>query len=245
MRYVILADIHSNLIALEAVLRDLKRRGGFDRLWCLGDTVGYGPWPGECIDLLRTLDHAAVAGNHDWAAVDKTSLDPFNAEAAAACRWNAGRLEERHRSYLASLPQVAVEGEFTLVHGSPQDPLWEYVLDVRAAEHSFDALTTPHCLVGHAHLPLLFLRGLQDGPARMVVPQPGEPLALDGGRWLFNPGAVGQPRDGDPRASYALYDAEARTFSLYRMEYDVAAVQREMARVGLPRRMAQRLGQGW
>ncbi|MBI4328331.1 MAG: metallophosphoesterase family protein [Chloroflexi bacterium] len=243
MRSAILADIHSNIVALEAVLSFLERHGGFDRLWVLGDTVGYGPRPKECIDLLREHDHLAVAGNHDLGAIGRTSLAVFNAEAALCCRWSGTQLEERHRAYLAGLPLVATEGDFTLVHGSLRDPIWEYLVHEEAANASFQRLSTRYLLVGHSHLPLHYRE--TEGGVSLDSPGPENPFTLGEERAILNPGSVGQPRDGDPRAACALYDTEKGTFRSYRVEYDTYSVQQEMQRLGLPERMGVRLNFGW
>lgn len=243
VRVAVLADIHSNVVALEAVLADLRRQGGFDRLLCLGDTVGYGPRPNECVDLLRSLDHVAVLGNHDSAAVGRTSLALFSADAAACCRWSAEQLTPESRRYLEALEPVVREGEFTLVHGSLRQPLWEYLIHDEAAQASFRLLASPYLLVGHSHLPLFYQEaGTGEVVGRLL--RADEPLRLGPARLILNPGGVGQPRDGDPRASYALYDSEGGLVHLRRVEYDVAQVQAEIRQRGLPPRMADRLARG-
>ena len=245
MRYAVVSDIHSNIVALEAVVAHAREDGGFDQLLCLGDTVGYGPWPRECIELLQSLDHVAVAGNHDWASIGNMSLDAFHAEAAEACAWNGEQMEERHRDYIASLPLTAVVDDFTLAHGSPRNPLWEYLLEPTVAAANLAEVRTPHCLVGHSHLPLLFRQRTEDDLMTATVPIADEEVSMGDERVVFNPGSVGQPRDGDPRSSYAIYDSEAGTLRVRRVDYDIARVQKEMNRVGLPERMAQRLAFGW
>ena len=244
VRIAILADIHSNIVAFEAVLADARKQGGFDRLWCLGDTVGYGPRPNECVDLLRSLDHVSVAGNHDWAAVGRASLALFNADAAACCRWSGEQLTGENRRYLEGLEPVVHNGDFTMVHGSLRDTIWEYLVHEEAAEASFQRLSTRYLLVGHSHLPLLF----EEVPGRKVlygVLQEEVPLLLGPARLILNPGGVGQPRDGDPRAAYALYDTEANLVHYRRVPYEVATVQKEVRGLGLPPRIADRLAFGW
>ncbi|MQG20977.1 MAG: metallophosphoesterase family protein [SAR202 cluster bacterium] len=245
MRYLVVSDIHSNIVAFEAVLEDTRRHGGFDRILCLGDIIGYGPWPNECIGLLREIDHIAVAGNHDWAAINKISVNSFHSDAAAACLWNGSQLQTEHVSYLFNLPLTAIEGDFTLVHGSLRDPLWEYLLGPKSAKDNLDLLKTSFLLVGHSHLPMLFSEKTNGGDLTELSFQPGSSFEVDQKRTVLNPGSVGQPRDGDPRASYVLYDSELRIANLYRAEYSIDLVQHEMVRVGLPSRMSERLREGW
>ena len=156
MRSAVIADIHSNLEAFQAVLRDLEERGGADEIWCLGDIVGYGPDPRACIRLLRQLQCKCVAGNHDWAAIGKLDTSAFNPEAAAAAQWTAEALKKDDVSYLAGLPLTLRLGDFTLAHGSPREPIWEYVLSAQAAKANFDCFNSRFCLIGHSHSPLLF-----------------------------------------------------------------------------------------
>jgi predicted phosphodiesterase len=245
VRAAILSDIHSNFVALESVIRDIQdQRRGADRYWALGDLVGYGPWPNQTLDLLQTLDHSAVAGNHDLAAVGRESTDLFNTDAEICCRWNGDQLSASNREYLLGLPQVVTEGEFTLVHGSLRDPVWEYLVHVEAAAASFERMTTQYLAIGHSHLPMLF-EETDNGPGQRV-PSPIEgPIATGNRRTILNPGSVGQPRDGDPRASYAIWDSDDRTITYHRVEYDFRATRDEMDRVGLPPRMSARLEHGW
>ncbi|MDP2954325.1 MAG: metallophosphoesterase family protein, partial [Chloroflexota bacterium] len=240
----ILSDIHSNLAALEAVLADLKARGGADQLWCLGDIVGYGPDPGECLELLRWQDHICVAGNHDWGAAGKVDLETFNPDAAAACLWNAQRLTEEQLRYLDGLPLELQASDFTLVHGSPRDPIWEYLLSEPAAWESFQRLGTRCCLIGHSHIPLFFEAMPEEEIARQRELPEGVALQLGERRLIINPGSVGQPRDGNPKASYALYDAEAGLLWHYRVPYDMAVTQEKMMKEHLPPRLAARLSYG-
>src|SRR4030042_3142800 len=156
MRHAIIADIHSNLAAFQAVLADLQRNGGAEEIWCLGDVVGYGPDPRECIDLLRQHRHLCIAGNHDWAAVGKIDTSYFNPEAAQAAHWTAEQLSPEDFDYLRNLPLTLKQGDFTLAHGSPREPIWEYVLSIQTANMNFDFFDTKFCLVGHSHVPLVF-----------------------------------------------------------------------------------------
>ena len=240
MRYAILADIHGNLDAFQSVLQDIDGRGGVDELWCLGDIVGYGPEPSACLALLRQYPHICVAGNHDWAAVGKIDIADFNPDAAAACKWTGHQLNADDVEYLGSLPAKVVRGEFTIAHGSPRDPLYEYIFSVVSAASNFQNFGTMHCLVGHTHVPAVFMdsEGLYLKSPLLSI------LQLGGERLIVNPGSVGQPRDGDPRASYAVYDEAERVIYSYRISYDIAAVQNKMRRCGLPEFLSLRLSEG-
>jgi len=243
MRYAIIADIHANLAAFTAVLDDIEQRGGAEEVWCLGDVVGYGPDPHECISLLRQTDHVCVAGNHDWAAIGKVDTSDFNPDAAAACHWTGKQLSPGDVEYLSNLPLVIEKGDFTLVHGSPREPIWEYILSTVAARENFACFKSPYCLVGHSHYPAVFsYDDTGDCSASQFLPDSG--LVLGESRLIINPGGVGQPRDGDPRASYAIYDSESREVRLYRLPYDIRATQDKMIAHGLPMRLVTRLSYG-
>lgn len=241
MRILVLSDVHANLTALEAVL---AAAGNVDAVWCLGDIVGYGPDPNQCIDVIQSLPNLlCVLGNHDAAALGQIALEAFNQEAQQSIRWLRNELTRAHRGFLEGLPDKVITGEVTLAHGSPRNPVWEYLLDPFTAAENFDSFDTALCFVGHTHLPLAYVFR-DDG---QVVRQP-----LDGdvpfhltGRTILNPGSTGQPRDHDPRAAYAIYDDEQQTWQPCRVAYDVRAVQRRIFSAGLPERHAMRLQQGW
>ncbi len=243
MRYAIVADVHANLAAFTAVLDDIPRRGGVAEVWCLGDTVGYGPEPHQCLELLRQHQHVGVAGNHDLAAIGRLDTSAFNPDAATACHWTAGRLEPSDIRYLESLPLALERGDFTLVHGSPREPIWEYLLSTGSARENLACFQTPFSLIGHSHVPLVFecdktgACSLYEFPAEAA-------LRLAGNRFIINPGGVGQPRDGDPRASYAIYDDGAGTIHHYRIPYDIGTTQAKMAEQGLPVNLIRRLSYG-
>jgi predicted phosphodiesterase len=245
MRYAVISDIHSNLTAFQAVLQDIEARGGFERIWCLGDIVGYGPDPKECIALLRQYDHICVAGNHDWGAIGKIDVDDFNSEAAAACRWTGQQLNQQDVDYLANLPLVTSEGDFTLAHGSPREPIWEYLVSTHVARFSFNYFQTKFCLVGHSHVPMVFELLAPDGECFINEFPTDIPLTLDGNRLIINPGGVGQPRDSDPRASYAIYDSDLGVIWHHRVAYDISNTQQRMRERGLPYGLAARLSHGW
>ena len=239
MKALIVSDVHSNLEAFRAVIEDADARGGFDEIWSLGDLVGYGPEPSECVELLRTRKHNAVAGNHDLAAIGKLSLDRFNPYAAAANLWTGEQLTREQADYISELPLILEIDEFTLAHGSPRDPIWEYLTTVDAAIACFTHIDTYWCLVGHSHIPFLCIPRL-DGAVFMAFPK-GRTIQLDEGALIINPGSVGQPRDGDPRASYVLYDDAARTAVHRRVDYDIAATQDKMRQIQLPDYLIERL----
>jgi predicted phosphodiesterase len=240
MRYALLADIHSNLEALTAVLDDIDRNGAADEFWLLGDLVNYGPDPCACLDLLLDLPMVAVAGNHDLACIGRIPADYFNSEAAEALTWTMSQLRKCDSDYLKSLPISMQRHGFTLVHGSPEHPTDEYLMTVQQAAHNFGLLQTPHAAVGHTHVPAVYKREL-DGNVRFMPFRPDDPRPLTEGRFIVNPGSVGQPRNGDFRASYAVYEVETMTMRLHRVPYDVETTQSKMAVAGLPQSLIDRL----
>jgi diadenosine tetraphosphatase ApaH/serine/threonine PP2A family protein phosphatase len=249
MRYAIIADIHANLTALMAVLSDVTQREEIGEVWCLGDIIGYGPDPHQCIELLRRTKHICVAGNHDLAAIGEIDTSDFNPDAVTACEWTAKQLNVQDRIYIKSLPEVIERDDFILVHGSPRQPIWEYVLSISTARENFAYFQSKFCLVGHTHEPGIFKQDKGGSCSFSRFPtkkKKNEEEGLDLGeeRLIINPGAVGQPRDGDPRASYAIYDSETKKISLYRVPYDIAATQARMVEQRLPIRLVARLSHG-
>lgn len=244
MRCLVLSDIHSNLEAFRAVLDDA---GAVDQIWCLGDLIGYGPDPTACVELLRSRPHLCIVGNHDQATLGKIPLDDFNADAHAANLWNREQLTTDNLAFLDALPETLVEQPFTLAHGSPCHPIWEYVISPAAALAAFGCFETAFCLVGHTHVPLIFRLDAEDrrDGCQVLLPQPNGPISLGPDRLIINPGGVGQPRDGDRRASYLILDREANTVAYRRVEYDFEKTQAKMRRHGLPIRLIIRLGYGW
>ena len=244
MRYLIISDIHSNLEALQAVLEDAPSELP---LWCLGDVVGYGPNPNECVELLQSLDPECIVGNHDWAVMGKVDLDDFNPDAKFSVNWTRDELKAENLAYLENLPVSLVREQFTLVHGSPREPIWEYVLYPPIARLNFAHFATPYSLIGHTHVPVAF-RLQADGDGQRCE---GEQLSLDQarplgpGRLMVNPGSVGQPRDGDARASYAVLDTEELSIEYHRVVYDISQTQHLMEQAGLPQRNIMRLSYGW
>lgn len=245
MRVLILSDIHANLPALEAVLEGAQ--GEYDAAWCLGDIVGYGPWPDECVQRVQDLAAVSVIGNHDWAALGRMDVEDFNPEARRAVLWTAEHLSEASRAWLAGLPSqpVAVEG-CTLTHASPRDPIWEYVIYPAVALANFERFTTRCCLVGHTHVPAIHLLTAGEKKSSVMAPVFGQGMTLkDHTRAILNPGSVGQPRDNDRRAAYALLDTEKGIWEPRRIEYNIEQTQRGMRQAGLPERLINRLAFGW
>ncbi len=242
MRYLVLSDIHSNLPALEAVLAEVDL-AHIDEVLCLGDLVGYGPHPNECIARLRELPLHCVAGNHDWAAIGKMDTAEFNSAAREACQWTAKELTAENRAYLQSLPETFVQDNYTLVHGSLRAPIWEYVTHPLVAQRSFELLNTQLCFHGHTHVPVIF-REEGTHPQAYILP-PGQRITLDANRYMINTGSVGQPRDGDPRASCLLFDSREATLEYRRVDYPIEETQKSMKVKGLPESLITRLSYGW
>jgi predicted phosphodiesterase len=239
-RLGIVSDIHGNLPALEAVLAALETQR-VDRIVCCGDLVGYGPWPSEVIARLRSLDAHSVRGNHDAASASLLSTDYLNPAAAAAIAWTKTVLDPDDIAALAALPLTRDEEGMTVVHGSLRGPLWEYMHDAFVAGESFARLEGRVGLFGHTHIP----GGFATDGRTMRALRPAPEVALEGtARYLLNPGSVGQPRDGDPRAAFAVFDLEADRIAFHRVAYDTEKTAREILRVGLPAPLAARLSQG-
>ena len=239
MRVAVVSDIHANLVALDAVLAAV---GSVDAIWQLGDIVGYGPDPDGVVERLRSVGAIGVAGNHDLAALGGSEIDWFNPDARGAMEWTRGRIDEQTKAWLTALPTALDEQGMTLVHGSPRDPVWEYITSVPAARANLAVLETPIGLHGHTHLPMAWAD--RDGRIDAIAPGPGSEFRLDGRRALLNPGSVGQPRDGDPTASWLEIDTGAGLATWRRIGYDVEAVRTAMLDAGLPRQLADRLRLG-
>jgi len=239
MRVAVLSDIHANLVALDAVLGAL---GSVDAVWHLGDVVGYGPDPDGVVERLTSVGAIGVKGNHDAAACGGDEIEWFNPDARAAMEWTRRAISLTTRDWLDSQPITRTEGDFTLVHGSPRDPVWEYVTSVPVARANLAVLETRFGLHGHTHVPIAFRQ--DDGRIDVISPAAGSELALDHASLLLNPGSVGQPRDGDPAASWLVIDTEAARCRWDRAAYDVAAVQAAMTAQSLPARLVGRLSHG-
>ena len=244
MRVGIITDVHGNLVALETVLADM---GEVDAIWCLGDIVGYGPWPNECIKLVRERASQIIAGNHDLATIGSplVELDDFNADAAAMTKWTASQLSPESSAFLEDLAPIQDVGDVTLAHGSPRRPVWEYLLSSAAAAESFEYFRGKLCLVGHTHIPSLFVSRI-DGEVSADYMQADTTFESGELRCIANPGSVGQPRDHDPRAAYLVVDQNGggATLTWRRVPYYIPAVQAEMRKVGLPQFFIERLELG-
>ncbi|MEK7441824.1 MAG: metallophosphoesterase family protein [Chloroflexota bacterium] len=242
MRILIISDIHGNLTALEAVLADAD--GSYDTVWCLGDLVGYGPDPNECVERVRALSKlTCLVGNHDKAAIGDIDINSFNLDARTAIAWTQNALTSTSREYLTNLPEKQVQGVYTLVHASPRQPVWEYILDAYIASQNFSYFETPYCLVGHTHIPVIYQ---QEGTTAVERRPNYDELTVFGNeRLIINPGSVGQPRDSNPDASYAILDFEGRRWEYRRAPYNVAETQRRMTEHKMPVRLISRLQKGW
>lgn len=295
MRALIISDIHANLVALEAVLEATKDQ--YDVIWCLGDVVGYGPRPNECVELMRTESQLCLMGNHDWATLGRPGIDvnDFNPQARSAVLWTREQMTQDNSDYLDALPDEPLSPPdadmVLLTHGSPRQPVWEYILTPSIALENFAIFDQPICLVGHTHKPAIYrwhLHHLYDGPEAndpvangnngqpadgkanieeydsddpppqkdyqqvatvdYLMPQDGATIMLETSetqRLIINPGSVGQPRDNDARAAYAIFDIEKMTLQYKRIPYSIELTQGQMRDANLPRRLIDRLSFGW
>lgn len=239
MRTAFLSDIHANWPALEAVLEDLEARDAVHEVVCLGDVVGYGADPVRCLDEVRQRGWFTLVGNHDRACTDTTVLGWFNAEAAQAVRWTIRQLDQDRLAWLAALPERGERAGAELVHGSLRDPIYEYVLDGLTAAANLELLRGQLCMHGHTHVP-----GMFHVEQRKLTHTYHIGSVLMPGAALVNPGSVGQPRDGDPDASYGIWDVEAGTFEFRRVPYDRPRAKQAILEAGLPPRFASRLDRG-
>jgi diadenosine tetraphosphatase ApaH/serine/threonine PP2A family protein phosphatase len=241
MRILVISDIHANLNALEAVLEDA---GSCDAVWCRGYLGGYGPDPEECVNQIRHLPNlVCLLGNHDAAVMGSLDQEAFNHEANLAVNWTRKQLSESSLEYLRKLnPRVETMG-VTLSHGSPRNPIWEYLLDLNTVMTNFSFFSTNLCLVGHTHIPIMYIYN-GNGTVEWSVPQ-SDAVTPISGRVILNPGSVGQPRDRDPRAAYAIFDPEDFTWQARRVTYDIDSVAQRIIAAGLPVRHATRLADGW
>jgi predicted phosphodiesterase len=242
MRILVLSDIHANITALETVLEEA---GLVDSVWCLGDIVGYGPDPNECVARVRGLPNlVCLLGNHDAAALSRIPIETFNMDARRSIEWIQSVLTKESYIFLSDLPETVVAGRATLAHGSPRNPVWEYVLDLHNARQNLEYFDTQLCIVGHTHLPVAYVMDEEGRDLHWVIPPVGERMTVTT-RAILNPGSVGQPRDHDPRASYAIFYPEENGWEVHRVPYDIKAVQKRIRSAALPARHAQRLIEGW
>ncbi|HVM70158.1 MAG TPA: metallophosphoesterase family protein [Anaerolineales bacterium] len=242
-KVLVISDVHANITALEAVLADA---GKVNEVWCLGDIAGYGPDPNECIERIQALPKlTCMMGNHDFAAIGNMALETFNIDAKRALLWQRDRLNESSKNFLRTLAQEPkVAGNVTLVHGSPRDPIWEYVMNTLVARINLAYFETLWCFVGHSHFQAVFQYHSETDDVTIEVPKAGERYTLKE-RALLNPGSVGQPRDRDPRAAYAFFYPKEKAWEPRRVEYDILSVQKRILEAGLPPRHAERLAGGW
>jgi predicted phosphodiesterase len=243
VRLAVISDIHANLYALETVLASIDEDPP-DAIWCLGDLVGYGPHPNECTRIVAERAALCLIGNHDLVALGSAAVDlaEFNPEAAAAARWTQEKLNDESREFLQTLEPSAVSEGVEMFHASPRDPVWEYVLTPAAAVAALELTEAPVVLVGHSHIALAI--ALADGELAGGLAAGGSRYDLRGGRWLLNPGSVGQPRDGDPRAAYLMLDLDKQLAEFRRLEYPIERTQADMRAEGLPEPLAARLELG-
>ncbi len=246
MRIATISDIHANLPALEAVLATIEQ-AEVDEIWCLGDVIGYGAEPDECTELVLERCSLCLVGNHDLAVLGALDIAAFSEAAAAAVEWTRENVSERTLTMLRDLePQGEREG-VALFHASPRDPIWEYVLSAEQAGACFDVQQSRVALVGHSHVSLFFVRpAREESGTEIRGAQSSDDTLLDlkTGQWLINPGSVGQPRDGDPRAAWLELDTSAQTARFHRVGYDVERAATSITTAGLPRRLADRLHVG-
>jgi predicted phosphodiesterase len=242
MRVAVVSDVHANRHAFEAVL-DAVEAAGAEELWCLGDLVGYGAEPDACVELARRHAAVCLAGNHDLAACGKLPLDQFVRGAELSIAWTREVLEPASVEYLAALEPQRLDEAVGLYHASPRDPVWEYVLSPLQAELCLDLLQQRVACIGHSHMALAYSR-MEGRPATGDTCPAGTRLDVADGCWLLNPGSVGQPRDGDPRAGWLLLDTDGWTAVFQRTEYDVAGAAAAIRAARLPDSLAERLSHG-
>jgi predicted phosphodiesterase len=240
MRVAVISDIHGNYHALETVLAGIAD-ARVDTIWCLGDTVGYGPRPNDCCELVESRAERSLVGNHDLVVLGELAVSDFNDEAAAAATWTTSVLTDQSRTFLSGLKPFGTADGVELFHASARDPVWEYVLTEEAAHATLELTEAPLVLVGHSHVALA-LAANGDGVVGGLAPA-GTEVQLSG-RWLLNPGSVGQPRDGDPRAAWLLLDFDRRFAGFHRVAYPIEKTQSEMRERGLPWALAARLERG-
>ena len=243
MRVAVVSDIHANRHAFEAVLADLET-ASVDEVWCLGDLVGYGAEPDGCVELARARAAICLAGNHDLAVTGALGIEEFSRGAAIAARWTRRTIRDENLTFLRRLEPAGEDAGIGLYHASPRDPIWEYVLTVPLAERCLDAAPQRVSLIGHSHIALAFGRPAAGEPVTVSPARGGDHASLAEGEWLLNPGSVGQPRDGDPRAAWLVLDLAEQRAEGRRTEYDIAGAAAAIRTAGLPDSLAERLGYG-
>ncbi|MFQ5823971.1 MAG: metallophosphoesterase family protein [bacterium] len=241
MRYAIISDIHGNLEALQKVLAEIDKKQ-VDEILCLGDIVGYGPNPNECVNIIREIAKVTLAGNHDYAPLGKLDVSYFNPWARSAIHWTADELTQSSRDFLLSLPLKIERDGLTIVHSTPYNPEeWNYIITIGDAVRNFPEFSDKVCFVGHSHVPIIMSEN--ENVDYHVVRE--NPLKLKRStRYIINVGSVGQPRDLNPKAAYAIYDNSKKVYELFRVEYDIAETQRKIRITSLPEFLAERLEKG-
>ena len=242
MKVAVISDIHANRHAFEATLGAVADSDASE-LWCLGDLVGYGAEPDACVELAREHVAVCLAGNHDLAITGELALDEFSKGARIAAQWTRDVISAENLAFLSTLRPTGEEESIGLFHASPRDPVWEYVLADLLAELCLDVQRNRICMIGHSHVALSFVRP-EGQPATGERRLDGEVLDLTAGEWLLNPGSVGQPRDGDPRAAWMLLDLDGMSASFHRIPYDVEGAAAAIRAARLPDSLAERLEYG-
>jgi diadenosine tetraphosphatase ApaH/serine/threonine PP2A family protein phosphatase len=241
MRYIIFSDLHSNLEALNQFEKEIETIA-YDKLVCLGDIVGYGADPNPCVEWVSKNTHISIAGNHDWAAVNKTDTTYFNSYAFESCKWTREKLTKENKKFLDSLPLDHEEEGVYWVHASPFEPeVWHYVTSKAGGKRNFKNFETPICFVGHSHKPII-LEQTPDGEVNDYFGDSWEIKTEN--RYIFNDGSLGQPRDGNTNPAFMIYDSEEKTVEVRRFEYDLAVAQKKILDNGLPSYLAERLARG-
>ncbi len=241
MKIALLSDVHSNLEALTAVCDSIDRMG-CDKVFFLGDSVGYGADPNKCLDIICALSDKVLAGNHDWAAIDKATANTFNKFARNAIVWTEKKLTRASKEMLTGMPLTHVFQDCFLVHATPTNPEdWDYITSPKQARHQFDAFTERLCFIGHSHTPAVYI---QDSKGSISITNKNEILLRKGQRYIINNGSVGQPRDGNPKASYGIYNTIARSYNRIRVKYNIQGAQEKISAAGLPEHLAARLELG-
>jgi predicted phosphodiesterase len=243
MRILVISDIHANYTALEAVLEDA---GAVDETWCLGDMVGYGPDPNAVMELIREIPNlTCLLGNHDVAVIGRIPFEAFNGDARRTLVHHERVLTADNMDFLRSLPSnLKVRNGVSLVHGSPRDSVWEYILNTLSARLNFDHFTTSWCFVGHSHIQCVFHLDQRTDRVNLKPIKAGEPILLEP-KLIANPGSVGQPRDRDPRSAYAIFDTTTKLWEPHRVAYNIPEVQERIRQAGLPEKHAIRIAEGW
>lgn len=244
MNVAVISDIHANRHALDAVLDDIDQ-AGVDEIWFLGDAVGYGAHPSECVMTLKDRCSVFLLGNHDLAALREIDIGTFSPSAAASARWTREQMDEQAFDVLRGLEGTSSQREgIGLFHASPRDPIWEYVVDSDMAEDNLDFQEERIALIGHSHIALYFTRVDEMSRVSSVLAPQGTELTMTSGKWLLNPGSVGQPRDGDPRAAWAELDTEGFGIRFHRVEYPIEEAAEAIREAGLPTHLGDRLFKG-